>query len=82
VSLQVVRHCCAIGSQAEPFGQSFEVAQPQPTDVQTPPILLASQSTQAPPVTPQAPMTLPGVHIPERQQPPLHGWLSLHAIVH
>jgi hypothetical protein len=65
------------------------VGQPYPeVDVvggeQAPPIHTFGdeQLVHCPPLTPQAEVATPAAHVPEEQQPPWHGWLAEHDVVH
>src|SRR5262245_50883817 len=65
-----------------PLGQSAAALQPQTLARHRWPVLVAVQSTQAPPVGPQAPGELPMLQVPARQHPPAQGWLGPQEVVH
>jgi hypothetical protein len=68
--------------QLWPVGQSVAALQPQPApERQECPLMFDEQSTQARPPLPQVPLSVPALHEPPAQQPPLHAWLGLHALV-
>ena len=71
-------------SQALSAGQSVAVPQPHvPVDMHTCPDEFPPQATHAPPVVPHAPFAEPKTQAPALlQQPPLHGWVAEHAVVH
>jgi hypothetical protein len=70
-------------SQASSVGQSVAIAQPQtPVDRQALPDEPPGQKPHVPPSMPQARGDEPVAHMPELQQPPLHGWLPEHVVVH
>ena len=79
----VVPHIPVDVSQASSVGQSVAIAQPQsPVDRQALPDEPPRQKPQVPPSIPQARGDVPAAHMPELQQPPLHGWLPEHVLVH
>jgi hypothetical protein len=79
----VVPHRPVVVSQASSVGQSLAIAQPQtPVDRQALPDEPPGQKPHVPPSMPQARGDVPVAHMPELQQPPLHGWLPEHVVVH
>jgi hypothetical protein len=70
-------------TQLSSAGQSLVDTQPHPLPRQTRPDDAVVQSRHAPPVEPQAVIEAPCAHTPAvEQQPPLHGWLAEHVVVH
>ena len=90
---QVVRHVCAVGSQATFVAQSLPPLHPHdppnPLVLETHavPALTPAQLWQAAPFGPQAPADWPFVQVPlappsaPAQQPPLQSWVALQALV-
>ncbi|MCC6806582.1 MAG: hypothetical protein IT381_04085 [Deltaproteobacteria bacterium] len=75
-----------VGRQSAPRGllaHSPSAAQPQVLlPSHTEPSTVAAQSTHAPPVPPHAAGAVPAMQVPLLQQPPLHGCVASHAVVH
>ncbi|MCU1278871.1 MAG: hypothetical protein JWM53_2417 [bacterium] len=44
--------------------------------------VFVGQTAQAVPAEPHAPVLPPPAQLPAEQQPPLHGWFTLHEVVH
>jgi hypothetical protein len=79
VPLHAVEHACVEVLQASLAGQAALVAQAQVPPKQP---WEAAHVPQRPPLTPHAPVVLPVAHVPDEQQPPLHGLDEPQAVEH
>jgi hypothetical protein len=86
VDEQEVVHWWLVVLQADPLGQSLDELHPQlppePPTTHAAPMLEPVQSWQLPPLAPQVGLLVPATQLPPEQQPPLHGCIDEHELVH
>ena len=91
VELHASVHMLLVVSQASPAAvavaasQSVVAVQPHAPATQTCPAAAFVQFAQTLPLAPQALFAVPALQVPlvaAEQQPPLHAWVELHAVVH